>query len=75
VKALEFDGRRDSLFHPYDAKGNRHMEYVHDHGAFADVPFERIVEVFRTTYPQFFSESGEVVVGSFDEEAQRERER
>jgi transglutaminase-like putative cysteine protease len=75
VKALEFDGRRDSLFHPYDAKGNRHMEYVHDHGAFADVPVERIVEVFRTTYPQFFSESGEVVVGSFDEEAQRERER
>jgi transglutaminase-like putative cysteine protease len=75
VKTLEFDGRTDSLLHPYDAKGNRHMEYVHDHGAFADVPFERLVEAFRISYPQFFSDSGEVVGGSFEEEALRERER
>lgn len=75
VKPLEFDGRKDSLFHPYDAKGNRHMEYVHDHGAFADVPFDRIAEEFRRIYPEFFSEEGGTTAGSFDEEALRERKR
>ena len=73
VKSLEFDGRSDSLFHPYDAKGNRHMEYVEDHGTFADVPFERIVREFRTHYPHFFSEgTGAPGGGSFEEEALRE---
>jgi len=75
VKPLEFDGRKDALFHPYDAKGNRHMEYVRDHGAFADVPFELIVREFRKSYPEFFSEEGEMTAGSFDEEALRERKR
>jgi transglutaminase-like putative cysteine protease len=75
VKAIEFDGRSDALFHPYDVQGNRHMEYVRDHGAFADVPFERIAAEFRRIYPEFFSESGEVIGGDFDEEALRERGR
>ncbi len=75
VKTLEFDGRKDALFHPYDTKGNRHMEYVRDHGAFADVPFERIAKEFRRIYPEFFSEEGDMAAGSFDEEALRERKR
>ena len=25
---LEFDGRADSLYHPFDRHGHRHMEYV-----------------------------------------------
>src|SRR5204863_1818962 len=28
VKPLEFDGRADSVFHPFDADDRRHMEYV-----------------------------------------------
>lgn len=75
VKAIDFDGRNDALFHPYDTRGNLHMEYVRDHGAFADVPFERIAAEFRRTYPEFFSESGEVIGGNFDEEALGERGR
>ncbi len=75
VKAIDFDGRNDALFHPYDARGNRHMEYVRDHGAFADVPFELIASEFRRIYPEFFSESGELIGGNFDEEALRERGR
>jgi hypothetical protein len=51
------------------------MEYVRDHGAFADVPFELIVREFRKSYPEFFSEEGEMTAGSFDEEALRERKR
>jgi acyl-coenzyme A thioesterase PaaI-like protein len=35
---LDFDGRSDSIYHPFDKAGNRHMEYVHQRGAFDDVP-------------------------------------
>lgn len=53
VKTLEFDGTEDSVFHPFDMKGNRHMEYLKDHGRFADLPWERIVTDFIQTYPDF----------------------
>jgi transglutaminase-like putative cysteine protease len=51
VKTLEFDGRSDSLFHPFDRSGRRHMQYLRDRGTFADVPFEGIVTDFRREYP------------------------
>ena len=52
VRPLEFDGREDSLFHPHDFAGRRHMEYVHDRGPAADVPVAEIVETFNRCYPQ-----------------------
>ena len=55
VKPLEFDGREDSIFHPFDADDRRHMEYVHDHGSFADVPAERIQREFRAYYPSQYA--------------------
>ncbi|MCB1998853.1 MAG: transglutaminase family protein [Burkholderiaceae bacterium] len=48
---LDWDGRSDSLYHPFDAAGQRHMEYVAQRGCFDDVPLAAIVETFRTTYP------------------------
>ena len=51
VRALEFDGRADSLFHPYDVAGRRHMEYIADHGSSADVPVDEILEIFTREYP------------------------
>jgi transglutaminase-like putative cysteine protease len=50
LHALEFDGRADSLFHPFDRSGRRHMEYVLDRGSFADVPYERIIADFAVHY-------------------------
>lgn len=47
LKALDFDGRHDSLFHEFDHAGNRHMEYIH---AFADVPYDDIIATFRSEY-------------------------
>jgi len=55
VKPLEFDGREDSIFHPFDEDNRRHMEYVRDRGAFADVPAEDIKRVFAETYPRFYN--------------------
>ena len=54
VKPLEFDGRHDSIFHPFDADDRRHMEYVRDRGAYADVPVEEIQRVFREAYPGLY---------------------
>lgn len=51
VLPLEFDGRQDSIFHPFDADNRRHMEYIADRGTFADIPFAEIKEVFETQYP------------------------
>jgi len=57
IAPLDFDGVNDSLFHPFDPAGRRHMEYLKDRGAFADVPFETIVADFRKFYPKFASAS------------------
>ena len=43
VKPLEFDGREDSIFHPFDEEDRRHMEYLRDRGSHADVPVAQIM--------------------------------
>jgi transglutaminase-like putative cysteine protease len=53
---LEFDGRADSLFQPFDTQGQRHMEYLVWRGSFADVPFEAILSDFRLHYPSLISD-------------------
>jgi len=65
IAPLDFDGRTDSLFQPFDAQGRRHMEYLVDRGAFADVPFDRILTDFRTLYPGL----AQKVDGDFQAEA------
>jgi transglutaminase-like putative cysteine protease len=54
VKPLEFDGREDSIFHPFDQDNRRHMEYLRDRGTYADVPVDAIQQAFRETYPKFY---------------------
>jgi transglutaminase-like putative cysteine protease len=48
---LAFDGEQDSIYHPYDLDGNRHMEYVSMQGEHDDVPREDLLHVFATHYP------------------------
>ena len=54
VRPLEFDGREDSIFHPFDEEERRHMEYVRDRGSHADVPAAAIMRTFRKHYPGLF---------------------
>ena len=49
---LDWDGRVDSLYHPCDREGRRHMEYVNQRGSFYDVPLTRMVADFSVTYPR-----------------------
>lgn len=51
VPALEWDGRHDSIFQTYAPDGTRFMEYVHDYGAFADIPFSMMISEWKTHYP------------------------
>lgn len=55
VKPLEFDGREDSIFHPFDEQDRRHMEYVRDRGTHADVPVADIIQAFREAYPALYN--------------------
>jgi transglutaminase-like putative cysteine protease len=65
VKPLEFDGRTDSIFHPFDEDERRHMEYVHDRGTFADVPVAEIKRVFAETYPSYYNLGPDAIRESF----------
>ena len=59
VKPLEFDGREDSIFHPFDEEDRRHMEYLRDRGSHADVPVAEIMQAFRETYPLLYGLGGD----------------
>jgi len=54
VRPLEFDGREDSIFHPFDEEDRRHMEYLRDRGSHADVPVAEIMQAFREAYPVLY---------------------
>lgn len=52
---LDFNGHDDSIYHPFDQAGNRHMEYLAQRGSFDDLPLEQIMVDFRVHYPQWIA--------------------
>ena len=50
VEPLEFDGREDSIFHPFNLENKQFMEYVADHGVYADIPVDMLVAGWKATY-------------------------
>ena len=65
VKPLDFDGRSDSVFHPFDEDERRHMEYVRIRGSFADVPVEEITHAFKEAYPVLYGMKGSAAQEQF----------
>ena len=51
VKALEFDPEHDTLMHPYDQHGRKHMEYIRQRGSYDDLPLQEILDTFLEVYP------------------------
>lgn len=51
ILPLEFNGEEDSIFHPFDKSGKKHMEYLQDYGSFDDLPFDRMVDEYDKFYP------------------------
>ena len=50
VAPLEFNGREDSIFHPYNLEKKQFMEYVADHGTHADIPVNLIIAAWKEAY-------------------------
>jgi hypothetical protein len=69
---LEFDGKADSLYHPFDRHGQRHMEYVAQRGSFDDVPLERMIADFAHLYPRWLPGMKEMLARDFLADAARE---
>lgn len=69
---LDFDGTADSIYHPFDQAGNRHMEYVHQRGAFDDMPLADIVATFEVHYPALLRAHAQMHAASFQQDVERE---
>jgi len=50
VPPLEFNGREDSMFQPYNSAAQQFMEYVEDLGIYADVPLEKLRAGWEKAY-------------------------
>jgi len=53
LRPLDFDGTEDSIYHPYDLEGRRHMEYVNERGEYAEPPIAEILETYQREYPKW----------------------
>jgi len=76
VAPLEFNGREDSLFQPYNSEQRKFMEYVGFHGSFPDIPVAEILADWKKTYGEervagwieSFEKFGDIRRGRFDSE-------
>jgi len=50
VAPLEFNGREDSIFQPYNLEKKKFMEYVAYRGFYADIPVDAIVRGWEEAY-------------------------
>jgi transglutaminase-like putative cysteine protease len=73
IAPLDFDGIADSLHHPYDLKGRRHMEFLHYYGEFDDLPYGLVINGLRAAHPRIFADAEHLADGSLVADAQDER--
>jgi hypothetical protein len=52
IDPLEFDGESDSIFQSYSRSGGLFMEYLEDHGTFADIPRNQMLMGIKKYYPK-----------------------
>ena len=69
IKPLEFDGFEDSIYHPFDLDGHKHMEYLRFHGEFDDLPFDDMMACFVKHYTGELSGD---LDGDFDRDVEEE---
>jgi transglutaminase-like putative cysteine protease len=76
VEPLEFNGREDSIFQPYNSEKKRFMEYIEFHGSYPDIPVQEIVSAWQRIYGrervqgwiESFKKFGDIRRGRFDSE-------
>ncbi len=68
VQPLEFDGTTDAMLQQSNQAGQQYMEYLTDHGQFADLPYELMLATWAKHYPALMAEEGYSVSGDFETE-------
>lgn len=71
IAPLDFDGRTDSLHHPYDENGQKYMEFIREHGDFDDLPYEQVITGLRAAHPNLFVDANKFRNGSMVADAAR----
>jgi transglutaminase-like putative cysteine protease len=69
---LDFNGVDDSIYHPFDRAGHRHMEYVLQRGSFDDLPLETLCVDFARLYPALLAPAEPPPAGSFEADVRSE---
>lgn len=69
IHPLEFDGRSDSLHHPYDKQGRQHMEFLRMRGEYDDFPYETVVGGIEAAHPLLVGHARTTAQGSLLAEA------
>jgi len=69
LQTLEFNGNEDSIYHPFDLDGSKHMEYLKFRGEYADLPFDQMMSDFARFYPDHNDPENP---GDFDQEVIQE---
>jgi hypothetical protein len=69
---LDFDGIGDSIYHPFDKAGHRHMEYLLHRGSFDEVPLDAICADFAQHYPELLVPAEPALAHSFEADVRRE---
>ena len=76
VDPLEFNGREDALFQPFNSRNEKFMDYLEYTGTYADIPVSAIVEGWEKAYGKdrlrrwikMFEERGGISLGDFEKE-------
>lgn len=71
VLPLEFDGSSDALMHPFNARQERHMEYLQDRGLFDDLPHAQMLTDLRAIYPKLVGSALNLGEARFEDDAIR----
>jgi len=69
LKPLDFDGHHDSIYHPFDLNGNKHMEYIQLRGEYDDVPLK---EMRQSVMEQYGKTSFKTKGSVFEDDVDRE---
>ena len=80
VDPLEFNGREDALFQPFNSRNEKFMDYLEYTGTYADIPVSAIVEGWEEAYGKnrvrrwirMFEERGGINLGDFEREDVRD---
>ena len=69
---LDFDGINDSIYHPFDRSGQRHMEYLRYHGSFDAVPLKRMRTDFSRVYQGMIHAESDLKKADFEADVSKE---